>query len=160
MFASRRPTQSANTSTRQSPIKPSDTQPPNRAATNYKTQAEIRSKASRFELDRTNAWRSSSKKKERRAWWVDTRGYRARCDIRARTNTSPTGYSRLHLSTSNFLAFLSGYVPPSSSRPPPCLLISFFFHTHTRIPSSFWTSRGHKCRPFFPLVLAFIFYRA
>ena len=24
----------------------------------------------------------------------------------------------------------------------------FFFHTHLR--SSFWTSRGHRCRPFFP----------
>ena len=30
----------------------------------------------------------------------------------------------------------------------------------TLLHSSFWTSRGHRCRPFFPLVLAFNFYRA
>ena len=34
----------------------------------------------------------------------------------------------------------------------------FFFHTH--ILSSFRTSRGHRCRPFSPPVLAFNFYRA
>ena len=30
-----------------------------------------------------------------------------------------------------------------------------FFHTQSL--SSFWTSRGHRCRPFFPPVLAFNF---
>ena len=35
--------------------------------------------------------------------------------------------------------------------------IFFFFFTH--LLSSFWTSRGHRCRPFSPPVLAFNFYR-
>ena len=30
----------------------------------------------------------------------------------------------------------------------------------TLLLSSFWTSRGHRCRPFFPPVLAFIFFIA
>ena len=30
----------------------------------------------------------------------------------------------------------------------------------TLLLCSFWTSRGHGCRPFFPPVLAFDFYRA
>ena len=34
----------------------------------------------------------------------------------------------------------------------------FFFSTFLLF--SFWTSRGHRCRPFFPPVLAFNFYRA
>ena len=34
----------------------------------------------------------------------------------------------------------------------------FFFLTP--LLSSFWTSRGHRCRPFYPPVLAFNFYRA
>ena len=37
----------------------------------------------------------------------------------------------------------------------PCCL---FFST--LILSSFWTSRGHRCRPFYPPVFAFNFYRA
>ena len=36
----------------------------------------------------------------------------------------------------------------------------FFFFFHTLLLSSFWTSRGHRCRPFFPTVLAFKLYRA
>ena len=35
--------------------------------------------------------------------------------------------------------------------------LSCFFHTPT---SSFWTSRYRRCRPFFPPVLVFNFYRA
>ena len=38
-------------------------------------------------------------------------------------------------------------------------LFSFFF-THLLLLSSFWTSRGHRCRPFSPPVLAFNYYRA
>ena len=38
---------------------------------------------------------------------------------------------------------------------------SFFFLSFSHILlASFWTSRGHRCRPFSPPVLAFIFYRA
>ena len=37
------------------------------------------------------------------------------------------------------------------------LFVSLFL---TLLLSSFWTSRGHRCRPFFPPVLAFSFYRA
>ena len=33
-------------------------------------------------------------------------------------------------------------------------------HIFTLLLSSFWTSRGHRCRPFSPPVLAFKFYRA
>ena len=36
----------------------------------------------------------------------------------------------------------------------------FFFFFRTHLLSSFWTSRGHGCRPFSPPVLAFNFYRA
>ena len=36
----------------------------------------------------------------------------------------------------------------------------FFFFPRTFLLSSLWTSRGHRCRPFFPPVLAFKFYRA
>ena len=36
----------------------------------------------------------------------------------------------------------------------------FFFFSRTLLLSSFWTSRSHRCRPFFPPVLAFSFYRA
>ena len=32
--------------------------------------------------------------------------------------------------------------------------------SHTHLLSNFWTSRGHRCRPFSPPVLAFNFYRA
>ena len=39
-----------------------------------------------------------------------------------------------------------------------CDEIFFFFHTH--LFSSFWTSRGHRCRLVSPPVLAFNFYRA
>ena len=39
-----------------------------------------------------------------------------------------------------------------------CCVFLFFFLT--LLLSSFWTSRGHRCRPFFPPVLAFNFYRA
>ena len=35
----------------------------------------------------------------------------------------------------------------------PSFFFSFFFLT--LLLSSFWTSRGHRCRPFFPPVLAF-----
>ena len=39
---------------------------------------------------------------------------------------------------------------------PSCsLFFLFFFHTH--LLSSFWTSRGHRCRPFFPRFLTSIF---
>ena len=38
--------------------------------------------------------------------------------------------------------------------------IFFSFLFRTLLLSSFWTSRGHRCRPFFPPVLAFNFYRA
>ena len=37
---------------------------------------------------------------------------------------------------------------------------SFSFFFRTLLLSSFWTSRGHRCRPFSPPVLAFNFYRA
>ena len=38
---------------------------------------------------------------------------------------------------------------------------SFFFSHYFHSSSfSFWTSRSHRCRPFFPPVLAFNFYRA
>ena len=36
----------------------------------------------------------------------------------------------------------------------------FFFVSPALFLSSFWTSRGHRCRPFSPPVLAFKFYRA
>ena len=36
----------------------------------------------------------------------------------------------------------------------------FFFLFQTLLLSSFWTSRGHRCRPLSPLALAFGFYRA
>ena len=36
----------------------------------------------------------------------------------------------------------------------------FFILFLTLLLSSFWTSRGHRCRPFSPPVLAFNFYRA
>ena len=36
----------------------------------------------------------------------------------------------------------------------------FFCYFYTLLLSSFWTSRGHRCRPFFPPVLVFNFYRA
>ena len=42
---------------------------------------------------------------------------------------------------------------------PPCFFFFFFFFV-TLVLSSFWTSRGQKCRPFFPPVLAFNLYRA
>ena len=35
-----------------------------------------------------------------------------------------------------------------------------YFYLDTHLLSSFWTSRGHRCRPFFPPVLAFNFCRA
>ena len=35
-----------------------------------------------------------------------------------------------------------------------------FFFFRTLLLSSFWTRRGHRCRPFSPPVLAFNFYRA
>ena len=38
-----------------------------------------------------------------------------------------------------------------------CVVNAFF---HSLLPSSFWTSRGRRCRPFFPPVFAFRFYRA
>ena len=38
--------------------------------------------------------------------------------------------------------------------------VSFFFFFVTLLLSSFWTSCGHRCRPFSPPVLAFNFYRA
>ena len=40
--------------------------------------------------------------------------------------------------------------------------IGYFFpsFSRTRLLSSFWTSRGHRCRPFFPPVFASNFYRA
>ena len=41
-----------------------------------------------------------------------------------------------------------------------CCIIIYLFFTHTSTFSSFWTSRGHRCRrPFFPAVPAFSFYR-
>ena len=39
-------------------------------------------------------------------------------------------------------------------------LFFFLFVVYTLLLSSFWTSRGHRCRPFSPHVLAFNFYRA
>ena len=51
---------------------------------------------------------------------------------------------------------------PTRFWPPQCDSFCFFsfvfFHTH--LLSSFWTSRGHRCRPFSPPVVAFTFYRA
>ena len=38
--------------------------------------------------------------------------------------------------------------------------VRYFFPCLTLLLSSFWPSRGHRCRPFFPPVLAFNFYRA
>ena len=38
--------------------------------------------------------------------------------------------------------------------------VSFFFFFFTLLLSRFWTSRGHRCCPFFPPVLAFNFYSA
>ena len=40
------------------------------------------------------------------------------------------------------------------------VLSFFFFFSLTLLLSSFWTSRGHRCRSFSPPVLAFDFYRA
>ena len=40
------------------------------------------------------------------------------------------------------------------------VVFCFLFFFRTSLPSSFWTSRGHRCRPFSPPVLAFNFYRA
>ena len=37
---------------------------------------------------------------------------------------------------------------------------TFFFFVNTHLLSSFWTSRGHRFRPFSPPVLAFNVYRA
>ena len=39
-------------------------------------------------------------------------------------------------------------------------LVFFFLFFFTLLLSSFWTSRGHRCRPFFPPVLAFNFFIA
>ena len=39
-------------------------------------------------------------------------------------------------------------------------VLFFFFLFFTTLLSSFWTSRGCRCRPFSPPVLAFNFYRA
>ena len=44
----------------------------------------------------------------------------------------------------------------STRQPTLCHFFSFL----TLLLSSFWTSRGHRCRPFSPPVLAFNFYRA
>ena len=41
-----------------------------------------------------------------------------------------------------------------------CYFMLFYFIFHTHLLSSSWTSRGHRCRPFFPPVLAFNFHRA
>ena len=38
--------------------------------------------------------------------------------------------------------------------------VCLFLFVLTLLLSSFWTSRGHRCRPFFPPVLAFNSYRA
>ena len=38
--------------------------------------------------------------------------------------------------------------------------IYIYIYFLTLLLYSFWTSRGHRCRPFFPPVLAFNFYRA
>ena len=40
------------------------------------------------------------------------------------------------------------------------LYIHFFYVFHIHLLSSFWTSRGHGCRPFCPSVLALNFFRA
>ena len=45
-------------------------------------------------------------------------------------------------------------------RDPPLYLFFIFLLFCTLLLSSFWTSRGHRCRPFSPPVLAFNFYRA
>ena len=47
---------------------------------------------------------------------------------------------------------------PSDSPPRGFYFFLFFLHT-IHLLSSFWTSRGHRCLPFSPPVLAFIFYR-
>ena len=46
---------------------------------------------------------------------------------------------------------------PSPTSPEVFFFFLFFAHF---LLSSFWTSRGHRCRPFSPPVLAFNFYRA
>ena len=40
------------------------------------------------------------------------------------------------------------------------MILGEFFFLHTLLLSSFWTSRGYRCRPFYPPVLAFNFYCA
>ena len=40
-----------------------------------------------------------------------------------------------------------------------CVFV-YIYIFRTLLLSRFWTSRGHRCRPFSPPVLAFNFYRA
>ena len=40
------------------------------------------------------------------------------------------------------------------------LALDDVFFLFTLVLCSFWTSRGHRCRPFFPPVLVLNFYRA
>ena len=47
-----------------------------------------------------------------------------------------------------------------SHAPMNSLMLPFLFFFLTLLLSSFWTSRGHTCRPFSPPFLAFNFYRA
>ena len=54
----------------------------------------------------------------------------------------------------HFIARRIQHSLPSSTR---VELNHFFFFFRTHLLSSFWTSRGHRCRPFFPPVLAFNF---
>ena len=42
----------------------------------------------------------------------------------------------------------------------PHMVAFFFIFCHTHLLSSFWTSRGHRCRLFSSPVLAFNLYRA
>ena len=46
------------------------------------------------------------------------------------------------------------------SNPIVFMISDIYIYIHTFLLSSFWTSRGHRCRSFFPPVLVFNFYRA
>ena len=59
------------------------------------------------------------------------------------------------------VAVLKGRLPPYIQGPVLLLIFIFIFFSHTStFQLLFWTSRGHRCRPFSPPVLAFNFYRA
>ena len=57
-----------------------------------------------------------------------------------------------------FLFFFASWSVVPMSRCPDGLSFLFIFLFHIHLLSSFWTSRGHRCRPVFPPVVAVNFY--